>query len=287
MKIIGTIITNDYEKLLNECSFVDTWFLNIDKISYSHFNNFTIQQVENILDNYDYKFIINLEKVYSEDELTIVKSVISKFKDNNKVHFSYSDFGILQLLTEENITRKIYHASTMLTNVKDIEIALLENEKIIMGKEISLNELLEIDKNLTKNIAIDAFGKFPIFYSKRKLLSTYFKYRNYDFQTTDLDYALVEEFRDDEYPITEQNETLVYEPYFYVLGSELKKFNHINEIAIYPQFLDVDEYIKILNLYHNFINNHFEIEGPFEDSLNVLYYKGKLTEKTILKKGEI
>lgn len=287
MKIIGTLVTNDYEKLLNECSFIDTWFLNIEKISFSHFNNFTIQEVQNILNKYDYKFIINLEKIYSEDELIIVKSVISKFKDNNKVYFSYSDFGILQLLTEENITRKIYHTSTMLTNTKDIEIALLENEKIIMGKEISLNELFEIDKNLTENIAIDAFGKFPIFYSKRKLLSTYFKYRNYDFLTTDLDYALVEEFRDDEYPITEQNETLVYEPYFYVLGSELKNFNHIDEIAVYPQFLDIDEYIKVLNLYHSFINNHFENTKPFEEYLNVLYYKGKLAEKTILKKGEI
>ncbi len=286
MKIIGTLVKNDYIKLFKECSFVDTWFLNIEKISYSHFNNFRIEEIENILDNYHYKFIINLEKVYSEKELHLVKLIIVKFKNNDNVYFSYSDFGVLQLLLDEKVTRKIYHSSTMMTNSNDIEIALLENEKIIMGKEISLTELLEIDKKLTKKIAIDVFGKFPIFYSKRKLLSTYFKYRNYDYLPTDLDYSLVEEFRDDEYPITEQNETLVYEPYFYVLGNELKEFNNIDEIAIYPQFLDTNEYIRIIKLYHHFINHHFKIEDSFDDSLNVLYYKGKLTEKTILKKGE-
>lgn len=288
MRIIGTLVTKDYKKLLRECSFIDTWFLNIKNLSYSHFNNFSCEEIDEIIKNENKCFILNLEKLYSEEELDNVKQIIQKYKINKNIAFSYSDMGVYQLLIDENVSRTIYHSSTMITNIFDLKIVLSENEDIIMGKEISFDELLEIDQKLPKKISIDAFGKFPIFYSKRKLLSTYFKYRQYDYSPNDLDYALVEEFRSDEYPITEQNETIVYEPFFYVLGTELKSFQNIENIVIYPQFLDLDDYIRIINLYYDFINNQIEkLEySNFEDNLKIPYYKGKLTEKTILKKGD-
>lgn len=301
MEIIGILPfseeKNGWQKIINECFFINNWIINIEKISFSHFNNYQVDQVIEILNvliesNTEKNIIINLEKIYSENELSEVEKIIKKFKKYSNVYYSYSDFGTYQLLLDAKIKRNIYHASTMITNYEDANLAIKENQLLIMGKEISREELAKIDHYLHKKIAIDVFGKFPIFYSKRMLLSNYFKYRKYDvlpnLSVSDRDYSLVEEFRNEEYPITEADETIVYEPFFYCLGSEINDFKKIGWITIYPQFLKIEEYIKILKIYQQYLDNDFQlIDGvSIEEKLSeiVPIYKGKLIEKTVLRK---
>lgn len=290
MKIIGVLSNKNYREFLNACPFVDAWIINIEGFSYSHFNNFSTDSLDELFKFQDYKYIINLEKIYSENELEKVQNLIKKFKKYNNVYFSYSDFGTLELLKDEEVNRTIYHASTMVTNLRDAEIAVEENHLLILGKEISYEEICYIDQKISKKIGIDAFGKFPIFYSKRHLLTTYFNYRKYEKSPNELDYSLVEEFRDDEYPITESDETLVYEPFFYILGSELKAFKNIEWIVIHSEFLSDEIYLKILKEYYEYVNNNFNClnKQQLEDNISnyVSTYKGKLSEKTILRKGE-
>ncbi len=295
MELIGVLPNHATNQILMECPFVKKWIISIASLSYYHFNNFTLLEAEEIIKNHienaNLEFIINLEKVYTEDELNKVQELIKIFNEYSNVYFSYSDFGTYQLLIDEKCDRIIYHSSSMVTNLMDTLIATQENSLFIMGKEISKDELIYIDQHLPKKIAIDAFGKFPIFYSKRHLLSNYFKFRGYENNPTDLDYTLVEEFRSEEYPITEQDETIVYEPFFYILGSELSEFKNIGWLVIYPTFLDLLTYTKILTIYQAYIDNDFtQIEGEtIEEKIGhmVPLYKGKLTEKTILRKGQI
>ena len=290
MKIIGVLPNKDYNKLFNNCPFVDAWIVNIDGLSFSHFNNFSFNELEELFNFQDKKYILNLEKIYSENEISKVQNFIEKYKTYHNVYFSYSDLGTLQMLNDAHVKNTIYHSSTMITNLEDAEIAIAENQLFIMGKEISYDEICYIDSHLPKKIGIDAFGKFPIFYSKRHLLTTYFNYRKYQNLPNDLNYSLVEEFRDDEYPITEQEETLVYEPFFYTLGSELKNFSMIEWIVIHSEFLSSDTYEIILKLYYKFIKNNFACQNglTIEENISMYVptYKGKLEEKTILRKGE-
>lgn len=290
MKIIGVLPNKNYNNFFNNCPFVDAWIVNIKGLSFSHFNNFSVKELEELLNFQDKKYILNLEKIYSEDEIIEVQKFIKKYKKYHNVYFSYSDLGTLQMLNDEGVKNTIYHASTMITNLEDTEISIEENQLFIMGKEISYDEICYIDNHLSKKIGIDAFGKFPIFYSKRHLLTTYFDYRKYQNLPDELNYSLVEEFRNDEYPITEQEETLVYEPFFYVLGSELKSFSKIEWIVIHNEFLDNDVYEKILKLYYEFLTNDFVCQNGLSIEENIsMYvptYKGKLEEKTILRKGE-
>ena len=260
------------------------YLLGISKFSYNISETYSLCEIKEIIRNlkeHNNQIIINLEKImYDEDlnELLPILKELEHFVD----YITYSDLGVFQLIKENNLNIKvIYHASTMITNLNDILFMLSENDNIILGKEISFEELLYIDSKLNKKVFIDAFGKFPIFYSRRHLLSTYLEFRNIDINPNDLDYSLVEEFRSENYPIVENDGTIVYESSYYCLGTELKSLNNIGCCYLSSNFISLDDYEKIINCYLN--DNYSDL------AINeiVPIYKGKLSEKTILIKGGI
>ena len=122
-------------------------------------------------------------------------------------------------------------------------------------------------------------GKFPIFYSRRNLISTYFEFRGIKDNPKDLDYTLIEEFRNEEYPITESDNFTVYDTAFYCLGNELKELKNIEKVYLSSNFIDIDTYNKVIDIYLNEENIDKSVSSIVE------IYKGKLTEKTILIKG--
>ena len=226
--------------------------------------------------------IVNLEKIMYDKDLALLLPVLKVFEEINVDYITYSDLGVYQLIKDENISLKvIYHASTLITNLCDVKLMLEENDNIILGKEISFQELKKIDYGINKNVLIDAFGKFPIFYSRRHLLSTYLEYRKNDLNPKDYDYSLVEEFRSEDYPIVESDGTIVYEHSYYALASELKDLEHIECVYLSSNLIDLDDYSKVVNLY---LSNEATDENL---SQIVPISKGKLTEKTILIKGGI
>ena len=136
-----------------------------------------------------------------------------------------------------------------------------------------------INNKLPRKAYIDAFGKFPIFYSRRNLISTYFEFRGINDNPKDLDYTLIEEFRNEEYPITEEDSFTVYDTAFYCLGDELKELQNIERVYLASNFLNLEDYNKIIDIYLKEENIDQEV------SKIVDIYKGKLSEKTILIKG--
>lgn len=284
MKLICELINGEF---LTKKLDVDCWIIGIKGISYNMCNEFSLEEAITIL-NENYRFGINLERIFHEDDLPYLIEILKKLPLQKITYFFYSDLGVYQILKELNLVDKaVYHASTMLTNYDDLEYALAENTNVVLGKELTSEEIKKIDERLTKNIMIDTFGKFPIFYSRRKLISTYFAYRNLDEDSNKRNYSLIEEFRTaEEYPIIENNGTTVYEPFFYAIGKELSDLKHISYLLLYGSFLETDKFIKIIEIYHQFIkDNQVDIEE--ELSKIVPIYKGKLLEKTVLRKGEV
>ena len=261
------------------------YLLGINDFSYNMPEVYELEElvdVVKILKEKNNVVIVNLEKIMYDKDLALLLPVLKVFEEINVDYITYSDLGVYQLIKDENISLKvIYHASTLITNLCDVKLMLEENDNIILGKEISFQELKKIDYGINKNVLIDAFGKFPIFYSRRHLLSTYLEYRKNDLNPKDFDYSLVEEFRAEDYPIIESDGTIVYEHSYYALASELKDLEHIECVYLSSNLIDLDDYSKVVNLY---LSNEATDENL---SQIVPIYKGKLTEKTILIKGGI
>ena len=261
------------------------YLLGISYFSYNMPEVYELNELAEIvkqLKNKNNVVIVNLEKIMYDKDLVLLLPILKVLEEINVDYITYSDLGVYQLIKDENISLKvIYHASTLITNLCDVKLMLEENDNIILGKEISFQELKKIDSGISENVFIDAFGKFPIFYSRRHLLSTYLEYRKNDLNPKDSDYSLVEEFRSEDYPIVESDGTIVYEHSYYALASELKELNHIDSVYLSSNLIDLDKYLKVVKLY---LSNEATDENL---SKIVPIYKGKLTEKTILIKGGI
>lgn len=277
MKVLVDLITKE-----NIRTDVD-YLIGLNNFSYNTLYKFQLEEVLEIISFLHCKNIVcgvNLEKIMFDQDLENLKNVLVLLEKASVDFITYSDLGVYQLVKELKLNiNTIYHASTLITNYHDIELILLENSNVILGKEISFEELKFIDHKLSKKTYIDAFGKFPIFYSRRKLISTYFEFREINDNPKDLDYTLIEEFRDEEYPITEEESFTVYDTAYYCLGNELKELNNIEKVYLSSNFISEEEYNKVIDIYLNEI----DIDQNLSSFLKI--YKGKLSEKTILIKG--
>lgn len=259
------------------------YLIGLNNFSYNVLQKYNLNEVLEIINLLHSKNVIcgvNLEKIMFDQDLNNLKDVLVELEKEKVDFITYSDLGVYQIIKELNLNiNTIYHASTLITNYYDIELMLLENYNVILGKEISYEELKLINNKLPRKAYIDAFGKFPIFYSRRNLISTYFEFRGINDNPKDLDYTLIEEFRNEEYPITEEDSFTVYDTAFYCLGDELKELQNIGSVYLASNFLNLEDYNKIIDIYLQEENIDQEV------SKIVDIYKGKLSEKTILIKG--
>ena len=124
---------------------------------------------------------LNCERLFIDKELAAARIVLSKLDLAKVENIFYSDFGFYMLLKElKLVSLAVYRAPTYLTNSKDVNLHLDLNKSVVVSNKISSEELIEICKNSKKNVFVDAFLMDQIFYSRRKLITNYLKYKNID-----------------------------------------------------------------------------------------------------------
>ena len=84
----------------------------------------------------------------------------------------------------------------------------------------------------------------------------YKEYANLDYQSQNKKYSLLEETREEHYPVIEnKNGTFVYGSYNYLLFKEIELLNKNNYFYISSLFINEDDLLKIINIYNlGFIN---------------------------------
>ena len=166
-----------------------------------------------------------------------------------------------------------------MTNKYDINEMLKDNNSVVVSTELSLEEMKEIINDTPKELYLHAFGYYPIFHSRRELISNYLIYRNREIDL-EANYDVVEELRKTHYPI-EQNENgmIVYLDGAYNLTEELVFFENATAILL-SKFISLEDYQKVLEVYTN-NGNYQELEN-----LNIVLSKGLLYEQSILLKKE-
>ena len=227
-----------------------------------------------IVKNNEGKVFIDLTNVFHDADLECLKKDLEKIQDADG--FFYFDLGVMSLIEKE---KRVYFAPTYLTNQFDINIAEEQNKYVLVSPEISLKELNNI--KFSESLILVAFGTWEIFHSRRPLISNYFNYRNKEYKS-DSKYQVIEEFRNDLYPIVENNGTKIYLNGYYYLGEELKGKN--TSLLIKSFDLEKDIVTKIVDAYSNYLNRGEDIEANLR-KLKIDLNKGLLYEESILKKG--
>ena len=291
MKLIVELTNIKFVKKYLKLENVSHLIVGYDKLSFNSFVKFNIDELKTIYElikDSKVSLILNAERLFSDEDLSFVKELIKKNFFEMFDYVMYSDFGFKNLLEEELVKIKyIFKASTYLTNYQDINEYSMLNDLVVASSEISSKELVELSKKVNKDIGIDLFGRTACFYSRRNLISNYFKYRGISNDINKNNYSVVEELRDDFLPIIE-NEigTVILEPKFHLLAEELEEIEHATFGLIYLNNLNQKSSLVVVAAFNDLIEaKDYKTFYNLLDDASIPYYKGAYNIKSVLLKG--
>ena len=192
------------------------------------------------------------------------------------------DISYFYLLKDLNIPL-IYNPETLITNTFDMNIFFKTGLKgVFLSKEINLEDIKEMAKNKEGNIFMVGHGHLNMFYSKRSLLTSYFKEINKEFTYKGKTLLIKEEKRSENLPIIEDDfGTHVYRSKISTVIDYLEDLANVDYLLVDSLFYD-DEYSKdILKMFSN-----KKTKEEIINKYNQEWDNGFLTTKTIYKRNE-
>jgi len=227
-----------------------------------------IEEIIEIANSTNKEVIIALNKMIHNNDLELVKKVINKTKNSSIKKILFYDIGILNICKEMNIEKELILSQEHLNASINSNNFYYNNgiTSAFITSDITYKEILEIKNKTKMNIYYTVYGYLPIFYSRRYLLTNYFKY--IEKKMEDNTYYI---FNNNlKYMIKEYNYgTIIYSPIVNLIN-EIEKLKDINNLVI-----DLS-YIKDITAIDSFINNNKEKNT----------YTGFYDKKTIYKLKE-
>ncbi len=269
------------EKFLKDQRITDI-VLNIQDLSFGITYNLTVDAINNILNKTSKNVSINVKRLFHEYELIALENTLKSINLEKVSNIFYSDLAVYDIVKSLGYENKlVYDAFTYLTNYLDVEEYNSFNKSVVVSNQISKEEIDELLSKITKPVMIHGFGKSVIFYSKRKLITNYFNYRDVSYKANLKNYYLQEELRSELYHIYEdENATYIYEKGYYYLFNELNNIDKVETIIIESSDLKESDYDVVVEAY---LNNDLELLK----SLPIDLSKGIMENKSVLLKKEV
>lgn len=253
---------------------VDGFLIGTSFISSECYMKFTIEEVINFTEKaHKQKKLVFLDatQIFHDQDLNVVSRIL---KDLDCVDYVlYNDLALMDLIDEK---KRFYYSVTYVTNKYDFEIVSEENSFTLVSPTLSFEELKEFRMN--EKAFLIAFGTFEIFHSRRPLISNYLNYRKLPIENSK--YQVIEEFRNEKYPIVEENGTKIYLNDYYCLMEELRDLSKNLLLKVFD--IPYTETTKIIDLYKKAIEtNDYTLLQNIKDVVPNLH-KGLLYQNSIL-----
>ena len=201
---------------------------------------------------------IAINKMIHNSDLDYVREVLLKVKDTN-INILFQDLGVFNIIKELKLNNKLIIYGEHLN--LSIGSNTFYNEQGIystyISSDITYKEINSIKENTNMEVYYTVYGYLPIFYSRRRLLTNYFKYINKD-KNSDTYYIFD---KDNKYMIKEKEYgTIIYSPLVNLIN-ELDKIKDIDNLVIDLSYIDdisiIDKFInkeKVDNVYTGFFD---------------------------------
>lgn len=267
--------------LIEIIKFVDGVVLGVNELSTRIPFNIDINHLDDYISicrESNVKLYLALNNIYHEDDLQLLGETMSVLRNKEISGIYFSDLGVYQLAKEKKLINKlVYNPDTLVTNY---EIANFMNSKhikrIVISKEMTLEDILMFGEKSNITCEILIHGYYPMFYSRRKLVSNYFKYIERDYQEyiDSHNIFMMEELRDELMPIYEDiTGTHIFSAKKLCALEYLDKFydNNILHLRINGLFMSEDELINIVKIYHKAKSDFQESQENYnENKINYL-----------------
>lgn len=228
----------------------------------------SIEEIIFLASSTDKEIIIALNKMIHNKDLILVRKVLSKVKESNIKKIMFYDLGVFNICSDMHIAKEL------ILSQEHLNASINSNEfyyskgitNSFITSDITSEELLEIKNNTKMNIYYTVYGYLPIFYSRRLLLTNYFKYIGKEM--LDTTYYI---FNGDlKYMIREYNYGTIISSPLVNLINEIDKLESIDNLVIDLSYNDS------LDVIDRFINHEKEDSS----------YTGFFDKKTIYKLKE-
>ena len=179
--------------------------LSLEKYSVQSNVYFSLEEIKKIREeNPSLEIFININKNLSNDDIEPLTEILKELDNLNIQGIFFYDLAVLKLKQELDLkTDLVWSQTHMVNNYKTCNYYHSKGVKYaLLGKEITLEEILEIIKLSSITSMVEVVGLPSVAFSKRKLITNYFKDLNkapkeklvVREKVSDADYELQEDF---------------------------------------------------------------------------------------------
>lgn len=282
MNLVGTIKDKSFLDLE-----LDTFVIGNKKYAVRVPASFDDEEIEKMVAHLhlkNKKVWICVNKLFTEDELEGLEEYLKVIVNLKIDGIIFSDMAVYQIAHRNNFKNLlIYDPDTLLVNQYDVSVFKgLGIQEVILSKDITLENILDISKYNPSFCTILAYGYFPLFYSKRKLVENYFKaYKKDAKKYIENRFLKVKEAtRSGIHPIyQDSNGTIIYsdQKLCYLEYINVLRNSDLHNLYLFFYDEDFNDAKKIIDLYRS------SLKGEDVSFKNEDYTTGYLFRKTGVK----
>ena len=271
--------------LLNDIKLIksldcDSFLIPVDSLSTRSMFEYSLKEIENIKNNTDKNIYLLCDAIILETRKNEVIDLFPKLINLcDKIFFA--DFIYYEEALKLNMLNKlVFYSPTLAVSKEDINTwKKLGLNNVIVSKECEYTGYISILNNVKDlNLGMLALGYPQIYYSKRKMLTSYKKEYG-DVQLDNFDnLTIVERTREMKMPIYEdKNGTFIFAGEVFFAGVYLKEFKDLGMkyFIIDPTFINEDKVLIVMvkaglngNELNIGINKHVSTFMMFKDMVN-------------------
>lgn len=228
------------------------------------------------------EIFISLNKNMHNSDLSKLKDVMTKLDSVKITGVIYYDASVVNIYRELGLKFDlVWGQEHMTTNYFTINYwHSLGINYTLLSSDITLDEIIDINKNTSSKLMIQLFGYLPMFTSYRHLINNYLKTFNIDdnsgkyfIEKEDKSYSIVDE----------SNGTTVYSNNILNGLGEVLVLKDIDYIVLNSYNIESDKFIKVIEIF-NEVNdkNYDELNKEINNMFNNID-KGFLYKETVYK----
>lgn len=258
MKLVVTLDSiNNVDALVN--SGADILLVGVKNYSCKMQGYLTFEEIKSLktkLDSTNTLLFFNANLVCHDLQVVEYELLFQFLKQINIDGIYVTDVALIKLANEFGLKdRIIYNPETLITNSYDANYYIRQGiDAISLSKEITLDDYKALAVKVNGGIDLIGFGHYSMFHTKRHIIKNYFDFREYDKDfTNDKDVRLVEELRQESYPILEEEKvsTIFRE-------KALCMIEHLNELTN-VKYLRIDGVFKSIELLSYVVKNYKDV----------------------------
>ena len=138
---------------------------------------YTLEEIEKIVsNNLDKDIFVSLNRNFFNADISYLKDILLRLENSKVKGILFYDLAILQLKKELNLKIPlVWNQTHMVNNYKTCDYYFSRGvEYALLGKEITLDEVVEIIKKSSIKCMVEVVGCASVAFSKRKLLTNYY-----------------------------------------------------------------------------------------------------------------